>query len=39
MPKTRAEVRKITTKLGLDYKTIHSCPYHNILYYGENEDL
>jgi len=39
MPKTRAEARKVITELGLDYKTIHSCPFDAILYYKENEDL
>lgn len=40
MPRTRAEARKIISELGLDYKTIHSCPCDKILYYGpQNEQL
>jgi len=38
MPKIRADARKVLTKLGLDYKTIHSCPCDGILYYREYED-
>jgi len=39
MPKTRVEARKVIIELGLDYKTVHSCPCDGILYYGKYENL
>ncbi|XP_050211919.1 uncharacterized protein LOC126662074 [Mercurialis annua] len=38
LPKSFYQAKKIIQALGLDYKKIHACPNHCMLYWGETEN-